>query len=165
MQHLDLLGFGAEHSAWASPGARAEPDTSAALRAYPNLVMPAGDLRAAGDHAKEYKPVAATTAAAETGGSGSTQEAPLGPVLWAVSIASCGALAFGYHLGVVNGPLNAIAADLGFAGNAGLQGTVGAPCDSAARCMHAHPAMEAAVHASMASRLAPGITVAAMQAK
>jgi hypothetical protein len=83
----------------------------------------AGDPRAATEHGREYKPVAAAaTAAADAGGS--AQEAPLGPVLWAVSIASCGALAFGYHLGVVNGPLNAIAADLGFAGNAGLQGTV-----------------------------------------
>ena len=32
---------------------------------------------------------------------------------------------FGYHLGVVNGPLAAIAADLGFAGDAALQGLVG----------------------------------------
>ena len=83
----------------------------------------AGDPRAAGDHAREYKPVVAAAAAAAEAG-GSAQDAPLGPVLWAVSIASFGALAFGYHLGVVNGPLNAIAADLGFAGNAGLQGTV-----------------------------------------
>lgn len=34
------------------------------------------------------------------------------------------AFLFGYHLGVVNGPLDAIAADLGFAGNAVLQGSV-----------------------------------------
>ena len=50
--------------------------------------------------------------------------ASLSPVIWAVAIASFGAFAFGYHCGVVNGPLNAIAADLGFAGNAALQGTV-----------------------------------------
>lgn len=31
---------------------------------------------------------------------------------------------FGYHLGVVNGPLEAIAADLGFAGSTVFQGTV-----------------------------------------
>ncbi|KAK9825443.1 hypothetical protein WJX81_000012 [Elliptochloris bilobata] len=57
---------------------------------------------------------------------GITSEQPpsLAPVLAAVVIASFGALAFGYHLGVVNGPLDAIAADLGFAGNAGLQGAV-----------------------------------------
>ena len=53
-----------------------------------------------------------------------SQPASLTPVIWAVAIASFGAFAFGYHLGVVNGPLNAIAADLGFAGNAALQGTV-----------------------------------------
>lgn len=54
--------------------------------------------------------------------------ASLGPVITCVAIASLGALAFGYHLGVVNGPLAAIAADLGFAKNAALQGTVRPPC-------------------------------------
>ncbi len=48
----------------------------------------------------------------------------LAPVLRAVFVACMGAFAFGYHLGVVNGPLEAIAADLGFAGNKGLQGLV-----------------------------------------
>ena len=51
-------------------------------------------------------------------------KAPLGPVLACVAVASLGAFAFGYHLGVVNGPLGAIAADLGFAENAALQGMV-----------------------------------------
>jgi hypothetical protein len=32
--------------------------------------------------------------------------------------------AFGYHVGVVNGPLEVIAADLGFAGNKALEGAV-----------------------------------------
>jgi sugar porter (SP) family MFS transporter len=50
--------------------------------------------------------------------------APLAPVLWAVAVAGMGAFSFGYHLGVVNGPLGAIAADLGFAGSAALQGAV-----------------------------------------
>lgn len=45
-------------------------------------------------------------------------------VLGAVGIACMGAFAFGYHLGVVNGPLEAIARDLGFAGNQGLTGLV-----------------------------------------
>ena len=66
--------------------------------------------------------VAKSSAAADLGDS--TQPASLTPVIWAVVIASFGAFAFGYHCGVVNGPLNAIAADLGFAGNAALQGTV-----------------------------------------
>ncbi|KAI8468900.1 MAG: general substrate transporter [Monoraphidium minutum] len=48
----------------------------------------------------------------------------MGAVLAAVSIAACGAFAFGYHLGVVNGPLEAIAKDLGFGGDKGLQGLV-----------------------------------------
>lgn len=53
-----------------------------------------------------------------------------------VAIASMGAVAFGYHLGVVNGPLEALATDLGFGGNASLQGLVvstllaGAACGS-----------------------------------
>lgn len=45
-------------------------------------------------------------------------------VFLSVAIASCGAFAFGYHLGVLNGPLGTIAADLGFAENASLQGLV-----------------------------------------
>ncbi len=69
-----------------------------------------------------YLVVAKSSAAADLGDS--TQPASLTPVIWAVVIASFGAFAFGYHCGIVNGPLNAIAADLGFAGNAALQGTV-----------------------------------------
>jgi sugar porter (SP) family MFS transporter len=45
-------------------------------------------------------------------------------VFLSVAVASCGAFAFGYHLGVLNGPLGTIAADLGFAENASLQGFV-----------------------------------------
>lgn len=48
----------------------------------------------------------------------------LAPVLLCVGIAGMGALSFGYHLGVVNGPLQAIAMDLGFAGDAALEGAV-----------------------------------------
>ena len=70
----------------------------------------------------KYLTVAKSSAAADLGDS--TQPASLTPVIWAVVIASFGAFAFGYHCGVVNGPLNAIAADLGFAGNAALKGTV-----------------------------------------
>lgn len=88
----------------------------------------AGDLRTATDQKVDYVPVAAATATADVGEDG--PPASLTPVLWAVAVASMGALAFGYHLGVVNGPLNAIAADLGFAGNAGLQGAVTAACFS-----------------------------------
>ncbi|KAK9796344.1 hypothetical protein WJX73_010696 [Symbiochloris irregularis] len=54
----------------------------------------------------------------------SEPEPSLGPVITCVAIASLGAFAFGYHLGVVNGPLAAIAESLGFAGNAALQGLV-----------------------------------------
>lgn len=50
--------------------------------------------------------------------------ANMGAILTAVGIACCGAFAFGYHLGVVNGPLEAIANELGFAGNKALQGLV-----------------------------------------
>lgn len=48
----------------------------------------------------------------------------LGPVLTAVAFACAGAFAFGYNLGVVNGPLEAIAGDLGFLGNKGMEGLV-----------------------------------------
>ena len=78
-------------------------------------------------------PVTAATATADVGDN--SPPASLTPVLWAVTVASMGALAFGYHLGVVNGPLNAIAADLGFAGNAGLQGAVNTACS----CLSAPP--------------------------
>jgi hypothetical protein len=42
----------------------------------------------------------------------------------AVACACFGALLFGYHLGVVNGPLQQIATDLAFADNVALQGLV-----------------------------------------
>ena len=45
-------------------------------------------------------------------------------VLLCVAVASMGALSFGYHLGVVNGPLEVLAQQLGFGGNASLQGLV-----------------------------------------
>lgn len=53
--------------------------------------------------------------------------ASLVPVLVAVCVAAMGAFLFGYHLGVVNGPLEQIAADLNFAGNTVLQGSVRSP--------------------------------------
>lgn len=69
------------------------------------------------------------------GGSNLTQ------VLLSVAAACAGATAFGYHLGVVNGPLEAISADLGVAGDAAMQGLVGAyllvrNCDSLSFCYH-----------------------------
>lgn len=48
----------------------------------------------------------------------------MGAVLTAVGVACMGAFAFGYHLGVVNGPLEAIAKELGFLGNQALSGLV-----------------------------------------
>ena len=50
--------------------------------------------------------------------------ASLAPVLAVVGVASLGAFAFGYHLAVVNGPLDAMAASLGFAGDSAKQGLV-----------------------------------------
>lgn len=58
----------------------------------------------------------AQTADIEVGGSA--------PVYKAVAIACCGAFLFGYHLGVLNGPLQQLAADLNFAENVALQGLV-----------------------------------------
>ena len=45
-------------------------------------------------------------------------------VLFSVFVCSLGAMLFGLHLGIVNGPLDAIAADLGFATNPQLKGAV-----------------------------------------
>ena len=60
-------------------------------------------------------------AAAAAGGTG------LSPaVLLCVAVASMGAFAFGYHLGVVNGPLDALSTQLGFGGDAFRQGLVSA---------------------------------------
>lgn len=67
-------------------------------------------------------PLAASSSAAELGGT--APEPSVGPVYRSVAAASPGAIAFGFHLAVVNGPLDAIAADLGFAGNSALQGLV-----------------------------------------
>lgn len=50
---------------------------------------------------------------------------PLGPVLWCVAIATLGAFSFGYHASIVNGPLGAIASELGFKGDAAKAGLVG----------------------------------------
>lgn len=73
---------------------------------------------------QQRRPVAPLSAAA--GAAGSSSDSPnMGPVLTAVGVACMGAFAFGYHLGVVNGPLEAIAKELGFAGNQALAGLVG----------------------------------------
>jgi hypothetical protein len=54
------------------------------------------------------------------------QEPPvsLQPVFTAALVASLGAFCFGFHLAVLNGPLAAIAAELGFAGQPALEGMV-----------------------------------------
>jgi hypothetical protein len=99
-----------------------------------NATTPSRSLHCAGDtrsdlaeHNRDYILVPRSAATADLPTQPEPAEpASLAPVIWAVGIASFGALAFGYHLGVVNGPLDAIAADLGFAGNTSLQGTVSA---------------------------------------
>lgn len=56
----------------------------------------------------------------------SFQEPPvsLQPVFTAALVASLGSFCFGFHLAVLNGPLAAIAAELGFAGQPVLEGLV-----------------------------------------
>eukprot|EP00798_Chlamydomonas_sp_ICE-L_P011127 gene11127-18747_t len=64
-------------------------------------------------------------AAADAGGafpSASPEKPALTNVLFSVVMACAGALAFGYHLGIVNGPLEAICQDLGILGNKSLEG-------------------------------------------
>ena len=51
----------------------------------------------------------------------------LQPVFTAALVASLGAFCFGFHLAVLNGPLAAIAAELGFAGQPVLEGMVRRP--------------------------------------
>ena len=58
-------------------------------------------------------------------------------VLFSVFVCSLGAMLFGLHLGIVNGPLDAIAADLGFAANPQLKGAVSMlHCSACAQCHH-----------------------------
>eukprot|EP00201_Polytomella_parva_P016169 CAMPEP_0175050930 /NCGR_PEP_ID=MMETSP0052_2-20121109/7518_1 /TAXON_ID=51329 ORGANISM="Polytomella parva, Strain SAG 63-3" /NCGR_SAMPLE_ID=MMETSP0052_2 /ASSEMBLY_ACC=CAM_ASM_000194 /LENGTH=628 /DNA_ID=CAMNT_0016315159 /DNA_START=128 /DNA_END=2014 /DNA_ORIENTATION=- len=45
-------------------------------------------------------------------------------VLLAVGVSCAGAFAFGYHLGIVNGPLEQISRDIGIAGDKNLQGMI-----------------------------------------
>ena len=45
-------------------------------------------------------------------------------MILAAAVASMGAFAFGYHLGILNGPLAEMALQLGFAGNPQLAGLV-----------------------------------------
>ena len=67
-----------------------------------------------------------TSATSSDAGSPSSSTVPVsyGSVYVAVAVACCGAFSFGYHLGVLNGPLQQIAIDLGIAANTGLQGLV-----------------------------------------
>lgn len=62
--------------------------------------------------------------AAAEDGHGARSQAPLAAVFTAVAVAGCGAFLFGYHLACLNGILEQIASDLGFATNATLQGFV-----------------------------------------
>lgn len=66
----------------------------------------------------------------EGGAAPGPEQPSLAPVYTAVAVAGLGAFSFGYHLGIVNGPLAALAADLGFGGNASLQGLVRRPLPS-----------------------------------
>lgn len=66
----------------------------------------------------------------ERGGIGGPPPPPAGlaglapAVLLCVAVASMGAFSFGYHLGVVNGPLEEMAVQLGFGGDTFRQGLV-----------------------------------------
>ena len=71
------------------------------------------------------RPRARVSTRAEGGAGSSTAPLPLlAPVLACVAVSCAGALAFGYHLAVVNGPLDAITRDIGIAGNKSLEGMV-----------------------------------------
>jgi len=82
------------------------------------------------DHGSEEQVRLLTRQAAAGAGAGSAEEHSLGAVCASVAVGCMGAFAFGYHLAVVNGPLEAIATDLGFAANKALQGLVRRGCGS-----------------------------------
>lgn len=92
-----------------------------------HLQMESVRLRTSGQGSPTAARGAAAGAGSEPAGEMALAPPPsLNPtLLLAVAVAAMGGVCFGYHLGVVNGPLEAIAADLGFGGNAGLQGAVG----------------------------------------
>lgn len=78
------------------------------------------------DPARDLIKTDAVTADADAAASGS---GGIGTVMLSVLAAAMGAFSFGYALSVVNGPLDAIALDLGFAGDAALQGLVCGHCN------------------------------------
>lgn len=94
---------------------------------------------------------------AERGGAGGGAPAPAGlagvapAVLLCVAVASMGAFSFGYALGVVNGPLEVLASQLGFGGDAFRQGLVRAGALALALAQCRLPALAAAP----AARLRP----------
>ena len=55
-------------------------------------------------------------------------------MLLAAAVSSMGAFAFGYHLGILNGPLAEMSVQLGFAGNPQLSGLVRASALQHASC-------------------------------
>lgn len=65
-----------------------------------------------------------TDAVTADAGAAASGSGGIGAVMFSVLSAAMGAFSFGYALSVVNGPLDAIALDLGFAGDAALQGMV-----------------------------------------
>ncbi|GMH43045.1 hypothetical protein BSKO_10967 [Bryopsis sp. KO-2023] len=117
--------FGASRFKTASQGLH---ERRAPKQVLPPAVAVRGDDRPVGSLRPRTKLHAGADAIsnAESGKIASSEDpkASLVPVLLSVCVASLGAFLFGYHLGVVNGPLEAIAADLGFAGNTVLQGSV-----------------------------------------
>jgi hypothetical protein len=62
--------------------------------------------------------------ASKANGSGVVAPSLAPAVMLCVAVASMGAFAFGYHLGVVNGPLEVMSQQLGSGGDAFLQGLV-----------------------------------------
>lgn len=64
--------------------------------------------------------------------SSDSSKSSLTPVLFAVAIASLGALLFGLHVAVVNGLQDAVSKELGFYANTGLRGAVSSHMQSLA---------------------------------
>ena len=94
------------------------------MSAPPDQCPQLGRMQASQPRRRE--PLAAPLKAATTSFDYGFNEPPvsLQPVFTAALVASLGAFCFGFHLAVLNGPLAAIAAELGFAGQPVLEGLV-----------------------------------------
>ncbi|CAG9466782.1 unnamed protein product [Pedinophyceae sp. YPF-701] len=83
-----------------------------------------GSQRSSSGDLEERGALLAARAAASPAEGGEVPDKGLAGVIVPIIISAMGAFAFGYHLGVINGPLEVLAADLGIAGDAAKTGSI-----------------------------------------